>query len=257
MPPASANSRALQPLFLTYRFVAQDWLRARREPIPDSGFEEFCRNTLVAQLPGFRISQPREMRLGGHFATSSGILHEVDLVASRETLRIIWELKHWSAHVDKNAVIGFWAKLMDYLSATPDLAAFECIPVFVTTGAFDDHALAAALALGIEPVAPGLRSPLILAHNLRLLESGPEDQRVFVAQSEELIQEFRLGCNRLAAMLSGASLSDRVGRLSDKAISVAARTVEDGVAAGDLLRKLNARWNEIRYRWESQKGSFR
>jgi len=193
------------------------------------------------------------MQLGGGFGTASGILHEIDVVASHESLRFIWELKHWSALVDKNCVVGFWAKLLDYLSAHPDLAAQENIPIFVTTGSFDEHGLAAALALGIAPVAPGIRPPQMLIRNLERLDLSLRANPEFGEAVAEQADEFRSGCRHLVAMLDGSAVSDRVGRLSDHAISLSSRPFEDGSAAVALLRSLNARCAELINSWEKMR----
>jgi hypothetical protein len=257
LPGSTADSHSsaavVRVLQFAYRFITEGWLRARREPIPDKGFEETFRGALIRSMPEFSVSQNREMAFGGGYRTSSGILHEIDIVITRGDLRVIWELKHWAVQVDKNAVVALWAKILDYLAADPDLASQENVPVFVTTSTFDDHALAAALGLGIAPVAPLLRPPAMLDANLGLMEASLQESPSFEKHARELADDFRTSCRRLRAILDGTSLSARVGRLSESAITVAGRSFEDAVEAATLLRRANslctdvvALWNKTR-----------
>jgi hypothetical protein len=210
---------------------------------------------MATSFPGFVVSLPREMRLGGSYQSTSGILHELDLVCSRGDLRIVWELKHWSNHAEKNAVVGFWAKLIDFLAANSDLAAQENVPVFMTTSTFDAHGLAAALGLGIEPLAPGLRPLPVLAYNLRLLDAELKRTPAFRADVEGLVDDYGASCARLATLLVGSSMSERVGRISDTAISLKTRSFDDAVEAASLLRLANGQWTNIQAAWARAKAA--
>ena len=58
---------------------------------------------------------------------------------------------------EKNDVIVFFAKILDYICYNTDLLKQVLIPVFLSTFAFEYTGLAACLGLGIHPMAPGLR----------------------------------------------------------------------------------------------------
>ena len=163
----------LQFLVLCYRFVTIDWQHANREDTPDQGFEHRCRDYCVTRLgSGWTVSQPREMQLGAGLETASGIYHEVDIVARHAELVAPAELKNRPGNPpEKNDVIGFFAKLIDYLCANPSLLQQEFCPTFVTTTAFDVNGLGACVGLGIHPVAPGLRPLPVLVHNARLMQN--------------------------------------------------------------------------------------
>ena len=55
-----------------------------------NGVRESC----IAKLAGWVVSQPREMKLGMGLATASGVLHEIDVVAQHELTVGILELKN-------------------------------------------------------------------------------------------------------------------------------------------------------------------
>ncbi len=147
-----------------YRFVNEDWQHVTREPLPDQGFEEKFRESCVLKLPDWIVSQSWELNLGSGRLTASGVLHEIDVVVRNEPFRAIFELKNRQASPpEKNDVIVFMAKMLDYLSLTPSLLKQTLIPIFISTVAFEYTGLAARLGLGIHPIAPGLRPvPLLV-----------------------------------------------------------------------------------------------
>ena len=105
-----------------YRFVNEDWQHLPRDESADQGFEVGLRESCLAKLAGWVVSQHREMNLGMGLMTASGVLHEVDVVAQREPTVGILELKNrvgWPP--EKNDVIVFFAKILDYLCLTPAL----------------------------------------------------------------------------------------------------------------------------------------
>ena len=110
------SSGVLDFLRHSYRFLTLEWPHADREPIPDQGFEEAFRSACVTKLPGWRISQIREMHFGDDLMTASGTNHEIDTVGSRDQAVVVLELKHWQAGIPtKNEVIVSFAKIFDYL----------------------------------------------------------------------------------------------------------------------------------------------
>jgi hypothetical protein len=58
-----------------YLFVAQKWQHIPRDTIKDQGFERQFREYCISKLPGWTISQEREMALGAGLSTNSGVLH--------------------------------------------------------------------------------------------------------------------------------------------------------------------------------------
>jgi hypothetical protein len=74
------------------------------------------------------------MHLTGGLSTASGVLHEIDLVAQNVDVVAVLELKNRLAYPpDKNDVIVFFAKLLDYLALNPVLLHREVIPMFIST----------------------------------------------------------------------------------------------------------------------------
>ena len=102
-----------------YKFVAVDWQHTTRDgTLPDQGFERQFREACISKLPqDWTVSQSREMQLGNGLDTASGVLHEVDIVARHSDLNAIVEMKNWQAPSNKNEVIVFFAKLVDYFVA--------------------------------------------------------------------------------------------------------------------------------------------
>jgi hypothetical protein len=73
------------------------------------------------------------MNLGMGLITASGVLHEIDVVAQHEPTIGVFELKNRPAWPpEKNDVIVFFAKLLDYLCHTPALLKAHLVPVFVS-----------------------------------------------------------------------------------------------------------------------------
>jgi hypothetical protein len=105
------------------------------------------------------------MQLGYGMDTASGVLHEADIVARNSDLTVIVEMKKWQAPSNKNDVIVFFAKLVDYLATNPSLLDRELCPTFISTSGFEPHALASCVGLGIHPIAPALRPLPLLIDN--------------------------------------------------------------------------------------------
>ena len=88
----------------------------------DQGFEMKLRESCIGKLAGWVVSQHREMNLGAGLITASGVLHEIDVVAQHEQAMGILELKNRPGlPPEKNDVIVFFAKILDYLCCTPAL----------------------------------------------------------------------------------------------------------------------------------------
>src|SRR5438445_249488 len=113
--PLPWEPRTSEFLAQCFLFVSRQWQHARREPIPDQGFEQRFREHCVERLSGWRISGVREMHLGSDRDTASGVLHEIDLAVEYEQMTALAELKNYQGSPDKNEVIVFHAKVLDYL----------------------------------------------------------------------------------------------------------------------------------------------
>src|SRR6266446_4150165 len=133
---------ALTLLRHCYRFVNEAWQHLPRDESADQGFEVRLRESCITQLVGWVVSQHREMNLGMGLMTASGVLHEIDVVSQREPVVGILELKNrpeWPP--EKNDVIVFFAKILDYLCLTPALLRSYLLPIFMSSHAFEQSGL--------------------------------------------------------------------------------------------------------------------
>ena len=147
------------------RFVNSEWSHATREAVPDGGFEQRFRESCVRHLRGWTISEQREFQLDASLVTLSGALHEVDIVAKTDGATAIAELKNVGGGPGKNDIIVFYAKILDYLLANPDLVYDDVCLAFISRSTFDPNGLAACLGLGVHPVASDIRPLPVLINN--------------------------------------------------------------------------------------------
>ncbi len=230
----------LQFLQRCYRFVSREWQHAPRELLPDQGFEERFRESCVIHLVGWSVSLEREMRLGSALDTASGVSHEVDIVAQCQDLTAVLEIKNRPANPpEKNDVIVFFAKLLDYLALNPSLLLREVCPAFMSSTTFEESGLAACLGLGIHPVAPGLRPLPILADNARLMDIELRRGVIITSALREEFDDFCANLNRLSVTLSGTWLSSRCGYQSERTIILRAVDRLETITLGRELRRLN------------------
>ena len=69
------------------------------------------------------------LHLGSGLETASGVLHEIDVVARSTDVTAILEMKNRKGTLpDKNDVIVFFAKVLDYLAANPVLVSRDVCP---------------------------------------------------------------------------------------------------------------------------------
>ena len=162
---------ALEFLIRGYKFVTEEWLHVERVVVNDDGFEQRFRESCILNLQSWSVSEERELRLGAGLDTSSGVAHEVDLVARFENVTGILELKNRGDEIGKNEVIVFYAKVLDYILANPTLANGEITLGFLSRNEFEPRGLAACLGLGIHPIAPGIRPVPILVNTARVMEN--------------------------------------------------------------------------------------
>ena len=198
------------------RFVSQEWPHAKREPLPDEGFEERFRESCTQNLPGWSIAPPREMRLGAGLDTLSGTLHEVDIVARTTRATATAELKNLGGGPGKNDIIVFYAKILDYLLANPDLAYDEICLAFVSRLSFDQRGLSACLGLGIHPIASDIRPLPVLINNAMSMQTeldrGLQVDSVTLARFEDFCADL----NRVSFALRETWLDHRCDYVSSE-----------------------------------------
>ncbi len=160
----------LQFLRCCYRFVNDEWPHARREELPDQGFERRFREACVRDLVDWQVSDERELHLGGEYAPASGVTHEVDIVANHSETTVIVEMKNRADAVGKNEVVVFFAKVLDYILANPALALKELGLVFACRTSFEPRGLATCLGLGVHPVSSNIRPLPVLKNTIDILD---------------------------------------------------------------------------------------
>jgi hypothetical protein len=241
-PPAPA----LDLLRRCYRFVNDEWQRLPRDGSADQGFEVKLRESCIVKLVGWVVSQHREMNLGMGLITASGVLHEIDIIAQLEPTIGILELKNragWPP--EKNDVIVFFAKILDYLCFTPALLRAYLVPIFVSSYAFQQSGLAACLGLGIHPVAPQLRPLPILLDNANRM-AAEMDRGLALSSADALaFDDFCAKLENMLSLLAGADANNRFDYFND--LTIAVRAV-GGVAVEELaddLRLLNSECSRL------------
>jgi hypothetical protein len=238
-----------------YRFVNEEWQHSERDGSPDQGFEKRLRDSCITKLAGWTVSQHREMNLGMGLITASGSLHEIDIVTQHEATVGILELKNraeWPP--GKNDVIVFFAKILDYLCASPVLLRSYLTPVFVSSYTFDHSGLAACLGLGIHPIAPQLRPLPILIDTanrmLRELENG-----LVVNSGDTLaLDDFCARIRNMASLVTEADANVRFDYFSDLKIAVRAFAGVDVGKLADGLRAMNAECSRLLCVFRAAKG---
>ena len=191
--------------------------------MPDQGFEKRFREYCILHLNDWSISQEREMRLGAGLETSSGVLHEIDLVARGQNVTAILELKNRSGKLpDKNDVIVFFAKTFDFLTANPALVSENVCLTFVSSRSLEDRGLAACLGLGIHPVAPEIRPLPLLVNNARIMESNLSEGVKIPSDLRDRFEDMCAQLNNLSSTLSDSWLDSRCGYVSDDKILIRA-----------------------------------
>lgn len=246
---------ALDLLRHCYRFVNEDWQHLPRDESADQGFEVRLRESCIAKLAGWVVSQHRELNLGMGLITASGVLHEIDVVAQREPTVGILELKNraeWPP--EKNDVIVFFAKILDYLCFTPALLRSYVVPIFVSSYAFEQSGLAACLGLGIHPVAPMLRPLPILIDNANRMTAEIDKGMPLSHDETVAFDDFCAKLNHTSSILAGADANVRFDCFNDLTVAVRAF---GGVAVTELaddLRALNGECSRLIDIFKTAKG---
>jgi hypothetical protein len=238
-----------------YKFIHQEWQHLDRDPIPDQGFEQRFRESCLIKLKDWNISQPREMHLGKGLDTASGICHEIDIVAEHSKLTVIVEIKNCSA--EKNAVIVFFAKILDYLALNPTILLKEVCPVFMSNLQFEESALAACLGLGIHPLAPELRPLPILVDNAQRMSFEIKNGLIVNDQVLEQFQDYCANINQLSLGLKNTWLTERCGYQSKDRIVLKAVGGLPTLALSRQLRQVNADCTQLLNEFKSVKSKSR
>lgn len=246
---------ALALLRHCYRFVNEDWQHLPRDESADQGFEVKLRESCITKLVGWVVSQHREMNLGMGLITASGVLHEIDVVTQREPAVGILELKNrpeWPP--EKNDVIVFFAKILDYLCLTPALLRSYLVPIFVSSYAFEQSGLAACLGLGIHPVAPQLRPlPILIDNANRMI--AEMDKGVTLSSGDTLaFDDFCAKLNNMTSLLASADANTRFDCFNDLTIAVRAFGGVAVIELADDLRTLNGECSRLIKVFKTAKG---
>ena len=227
-------------------YVRDEWPRAPREQLPDEGFEQRFRNSCISYLPSWSISAEREMGLGAALETASGVFHEVDIIARGAGLTAILELKNRTGRLpDKNDVIVFFSKIIDFLSANPSLASENLCLVFLSSNSYEPAALAACLGLGIHPVGPEVRPLPVLVNNAVIMESEVREGLQVAPGILDRFEDLCARLNNLSSVLSDTWIDCRCGCVSDDTLLIKALPTLATMAIGEQLRKLNADCTDI------------
>lgn len=144
----------------------------------------------------------------------------------------------------KNDVVVFFAKILDYLAFNPRLLLSEVCPIFLSSSAFEETALAACLGLGIHPVGPGMRPLPVLADTLRRIGVELDKGVAISAATRQLWDDSCADLNNLSLQLTEVWMSARCGFQSDEQISVRRVGGLETVAFSRDLRRLNAHCTE-------------
>ncbi|MCY4584016.1 MAG: hypothetical protein OXE50_14660 [Chloroflexi bacterium] len=230
---------AIEFLGRSYTFVNEEWPHADRDDSLDRGFESKFRESCIVNLHGWEISQAKEMGLGAQLATSSGVSHEIDIVATHTEASAIAELKNRIVPPSKNDAINFYAKLLDYISCNPSLLLKDVCPVFISTFQFEEHGLIACLGLGIHPLCPGLRPIPILVHDAHIIKGELHRGVEVPVGVHEDFAEFCTGLNNICLRLQDTWFSSRFGYVSEDTIVMKASNNYDATTNYHLLRRLN------------------
>jgi hypothetical protein len=229
-----------------YRFINEDWQHLPRDDSPDQGFEVRLRESCVKKLVGWVVSQNREMNLGMGLVTASGVLHEIDIVAQHEPTMGILELKNRQAWPpEKNDVIVFFAKILDYLCHTPAVLRAHLVPIFLSSYTFEQSGLAACLGLGIHPVAPQLRPLPILRDSANRMAAEVDKGLSLSSEDALAFSDFCAKLANMSSLLAGADANRRFDYFNDLTVAVRASGEIDVQEMADEIRKLNSECNRL------------
>ncbi len=223
-----------------FRFVSVEWPHAERERLPDEGFEQRFRESCVQNLDGWIISEQREFHLGAGLITASGVSHEIDIVARWSNATTILEAKNLGGMPGKNDIIVFFAKIIDYLLANPELALYDLCLAFMSRNSFESSALATCLGLGIHPVSSDIRPLPVLVDNAIRMESEIRSGLAVPSETLERFEDLCASLNNLGSRLHEVWPDNRFGYLSEDSILVKAVTPLPSHELASQLRQVNS-----------------
>jgi hypothetical protein len=128
------------------------------------------------------------------------------------------------------------------------------VPIFVSSYAFQQSALAACLGLGIHPVAPSVRPLPILVDNANRMTTEIDKGLALSSADTLAFDDF---CAKLANMLSllaGADANNRFDYFNDLTIAVRAFGGVDVEELADELRTLNSECSRLIKVFKAAKG---
>jgi hypothetical protein len=119
----------------------------------DGGFERLLRKSLVGICPAGDVSPPRELGFGDSRDGAIIPTHELDLIVRTSTGSFVLEAKCWRAEVDKDPVIVFLGKVLDFLwnPGFGDNHDDEISLGFIGLRGFSQAALRLMFAFGVVP----------------------------------------------------------------------------------------------------------
>ena len=239
-PEIVPSPSALLFLRRCFRFVSVEWPHAEREQLPDEGFEQRFRESCIQNLEGWFVSEQREFHLGAGLDTASGVSHEIDIVARWSNATTILEAKNLGGMPGKNDIIVFFAKIIDYLLANPQLTLNDLCLAFMSRNSFESSAMATCLGLGIHPVASDIRPLPVLVDNAIRMESELRSGLVVPSETRERLEDLCASLNNLGSRLHEFWPDNRFGYLSEDSILVKAITPQPTHELASQLRKANS-----------------
>jgi hypothetical protein len=170
----------------------------------------------------------------------------------------VFELKNRrSQPPEKNDVIVFFAKLLDYFARNPTLLYREVCPIFISSASFEVTGLAACLGLGIHPVAPGLRPlPVLVDAALRMAKELGSDL-IVPRTVRDQFDDFCARVNGLGVALSSTWFSNRFGCQSETTIVVKAIVARESLSVCEEFRQVNGDCTELLREFKKAKGARR
>ena len=238
-----------------FRFVSRKWPHADRLQLPDDGFEQRFREYCVQNLQEWGISEQRELRLGAGLDTASGVAHEIDIVARSSNTTAILESKNLSDMPDKNDIIVFFAKVLDYLLANPVIALNDICLAFMSRNSFEDRALAACLGLGVHPIASDIRPMPMLIDNVQRMEYELRDGLQISEPIQDSFVDLSAQVNSLAFALNETWMDNRCGYLSDDSLFFKAVALPQADALAKQFRQANSDCTDLLFAFRKSKAS--
>ncbi len=180
------------------------------------------------------------MWLGAGLDTASGVAHEIDIVARSPTVTAILEAKNLGDMPGKNDIIVFFAKVIDYLIANPELVLKDICLTFMSRNSFEPRAMAACLGLGIHPVASDIRPFPVLVNNAMLMQDKLQKGLVLPYDAQSRLDDLYAQLNTLGLALDETWPDNRFGYQSEDSLTVKAIVPRQADALAEQLRQANS-----------------